>query len=87
MHSASVLTLLTTCREDFLVHLNYAITLYNAGKQRAATKQYSMFDSLLKKQHPDIDSKKKKVDRSIDPEVCVCVCVCVCVYIHVCMCM
>ncbi len=36
--------------EDYLIHLNYAITLYTNDEIERARKQYSKFETLFKRQ-------------------------------------
>ena len=42
----------SVCREDPLVHLNYAILLYNTDKQSRAAKQFEQFESKFRKYKP-----------------------------------
>jgi len=39
-------------KEDPLVHLNYAILLYNTDKQSHAAKQFEQFESKFRKYKP-----------------------------------
>ena len=56
--------------DNAVVHLNYAVALYNAGETQQAAKQFSEYEALV---------KKNKGIQHFDPEVCVLIrqaCIC-----------
>ena len=52
MRHSEQLCVLTPCRDNPLIHLNYSIVLYNNGEVRAAGKQFQLFKSKSQSHTP-----------------------------------